>query len=84
MATNVWKADIQSFSEDIFLGVLTGSNVNCGLVVAVPFEGAVNDKEYLSGLGDVSKRDPKSMNSSAQILVFKLLLILLPKGTAIL
>ena len=42
------------------------------------------DNANLSGLGDVSRREPKVTNSSAQILFFKRALKRLPKGTPIL
>ena len=46
--------------------------------------GAVIDNAHLSGLGDVSRREPKLTNSSAQILFFRRALKRLPKGTPIL
>ena len=42
------------------------------------------DNANLSRLGDISRRDPKVRNSSAQILFFKRALERLPKGTPIL
>ena len=42
------------------------------------------DNANLSGLGDVSRREPKLTNSSAQILFFRRALKRLPKGTPIL
>ena len=42
------------------------------------------DNANLSGLGDISRREPKLTNSSAQILFFRRALKRLPKGTPIL
>lgn len=64
--------------------MFTGSNVKLGVLDPIPAVGAVIDNANLSGLGDVSRREPKLTNSSAQILFFRRALKRLPKGTPIL
>ena len=64
--------------------LFTGSNVKLGVLDPIPAVGAVIDNANLSGLGDVSRREPKLTNSSVQILFFRRALKRLPKGTPIL